>query len=131
MRKEGKDVSLIASSFMVGESLKAASELGKCGIDAEVLDLRTVKPLDVRMILKSVEKTGRAVVVDSGWKTCGLAAEVSAIIAENDIRVLKSPIRRITLPDIPAPAGRSLESNYYVKHSGIVDAVVKLVGAQV
>ena len=112
IRKEGKDVSLIASSFMVGESLKAASELGKCGIDAEVLDLRTVKPLDVDMILKSVEKTGRAVVVDSGWKTCGLAAEVSAIIAENDIKTLKSPIRRITLPDIPAPAGRSLESNY-------------------
>jgi len=67
IRKEGKDVSLIASSFMVGESLKAASELGKHGIDAEVLDLRTVKPLDVDMILKSVEKTGRAVIVDSGW----------------------------------------------------------------
>jgi pyruvate dehydrogenase E1 component beta subunit len=80
------------------------------------------------MILKSVEKTGRAVVVDSGWKTCGLAAEVSAVIAENDIRILKSPIRRITLPDIPAPAARSMESRYYVKHPDIVDAVINLIG---
>jgi len=119
---------LIASSFMVGESLKAAAELERHDIDAEVLDPRTVKPLDVDMILKSVEKTGRAVVVDSGWKTCGLAAEISAIIAENDIRILKSPIRRITLPDIPAPAARSMESNYYVKHPIIVDAVRKLIG---
>jgi pyruvate/2-oxoglutarate/acetoin dehydrogenase E1 component len=57
-----------------------------------------------------------------------LAAEISAIIAENDIRILKSPIRRITLPDIPAPAARSMESNYYVKHPVIVDAVRKLIG---
>lgn len=128
IRKEGKDVSLIASSFMVGESLKAAAELGKHGIDAEVLDLRTIKPLDEEMILKSVGKTGRAVIVDSGWKTCGLAAEVSAIIAENDIGILKSPIRRITIPDIPGPAARSLENKYYVKHPTIVDAVRKLVG---
>jgi len=131
IRKEGKDVSLIASSFMVVESLKAESELQKRGIDAEVLDLRTVKPLDVDMILKSVKKTGRAVIVDSGWKTCGLAAEISAIIAENDTRALKSPIRRITLPDIPAPAARSMESKYYLKHPNIVDAVVNLVGAHV
>ena len=128
IRKEGKDVSLIASSFMVGESLKAASELEKFDIDAEVLDLRTVKPLDVELILKSVAKTGRAVIVDSGWKTCGLAAEVCAIIAENDLGRLKSPVRRVTLPDIPAPATRSLETSYYVKHPNIVDAVVKSIG---
>jgi len=131
IKKEGKDVSLIASSFMVGESMKAASELEKHGIYAEVLDLRTVKPLDVDMILKSVEKTGRAVIVDSGWKTCGLAAEISAIIAENDIRALKSPICRITLPDIPAPAARSMENGYYVKHPKIVDSVRNLVAANV
>ena len=113
---------------MVGESLKAAAELERQDIDAEVLDPRTVKPLDVDMILKSVEKTGRAVVVDSGWKTCGLAAEISAIIAENDIRILKSPVRRVTLPDTPAPAARSMESGYYAKNPNIVDAVRKLVG---
>jgi pyruvate/2-oxoglutarate/acetoin dehydrogenase E1 component len=127
VRKEGKDVSVFASSFLVGESLKAAAELEKYNVDAEVVDLRTVKPLDVDMILESANKTGRAVIVDSGWKTCGLAAEISAIIAENDIRKLKSPIKRMTLPDIPAPASRSLEKNYYINFSNIVDVVLKLV----
>jgi len=131
IRKEGKDISVIATSFLVGESLKAAAELDRYKIDVEVVDLRTVKPLDVDMILKSVEKTGRAVVVDSGWKTCGLAAEVLAIIAENNIRILKSPIRRITLPDIPAPASRTLEKSYFLGPSNIVDAVLKLVGTGV
>ncbi len=130
IRKEGKDVSLIASSFMVGESLKAASELEKHGVNAEVLDLRTVKPLDVELILKTVEKTGRTVIVDSGWKTCGLAAEISAIIAENDIGILKSPIRRMTLPDVPAPASRSMESKYYFKYPEIVNAVIKIMGVR-
>ena len=129
IRKEGKDVSVIASSFLVGETLKAAVELEKYNVDVEVVDLRTVKPLDVDMILGSVKKTGRAVIVDSGWKACGLAAEVSAIISENDIRILKSPIRRITLPDIPAPASRSLEKTYYVVSTNIVDSVLKIVGA--
>jgi pyruvate dehydrogenase E1 component beta subunit len=131
IRKEGKDVSVIASSFLVGESLKAAVELEKHNVNVEVVDLRTVKPLDVDMILKSVKKTGRAVIVDPGWKTCGLAAEVSAIISENDIRILKSPIRRITLPDIPAPASRSLEKAYYINSANIVDAVLNLVDTSV
>jgi pyruvate dehydrogenase E1 component beta subunit len=131
IRKEGKDVSVIASSFLVGESLKAAVELEKNNVDVEIVDLRTVKPLDVDMILKSVKKTGRAVIVDPGWKTCGLAAEVSAIISENDIRILKSPIRRITLPDIPAPASRSLEKAYYINSANIVDAVLNLVDTSV
>lgn len=131
VRKEGKDASVFASSFLVGESLKAAAELGKYNIDVEVVDLRTVKPLDVDLILKSVKKTGRAVIVDSGWKTCGLAAEISAIISENDIRILKSPIRRITLPDIPAPASRSLEKGYYVTSPVIIDVVLKLMGSYI
>jgi acetoin:2,6-dichlorophenolindophenol oxidoreductase subunit beta len=129
IRREGKHVSVIATSFMVGESLQAAKELEKYDIDMEILDLRTVKPLDVEMILKSAEKTGRVIIVDYGWRTCGLAAEISAIIAENDVGILKSPIRRITLPDIPAPASRSLEKTYYIKSSNIVDAVLKIVGA--
>ena len=131
IRREGKHVSVIATSVMVGESLQAAKELEKYDIDVEILDLRTVKPLDVEMILKSAEKTGRVIIVDYGWRTCGLAAEISAIIAENDIGILKSPIRRITLPDIPAPASRSLEKTYYIKSSIIVDAALKIVGAVV
>ncbi|PWB68393.1 MAG: alpha-ketoacid dehydrogenase subunit beta [Deltaproteobacteria bacterium] len=129
VRREGKDVSVIASSYLVGEAVKAASTLEPSGIDVEVVDLRTVKPLDVDLILASVEKTGRAVIVDPGWKMCGLAAEISAVISENSIGCLKSPIRRVTLPDIPAPASRSLEENYYISSRNIVDTIMQLVGA--
>lgn len=129
VRKPGKDVSVIASSYLVGEALKAASVLEKSGVDMEVVDLRTVKPLDKSLILKSVEKTGRVVIVDPGWKTCGLAAEVAAIIAENHPGWLKSPIRRVTLPDIPAPAARSLEDTYYIGSKNIVDAVSRTMNA--
>jgi len=125
VRREGKDVSLIASSYMVGEALKAATILERSGVEAEVVDLRTVKPLDVALILASVKKTGRAVVVDSGWKTCGLAAEVVAVIAENDLGRSISSIRRVALPDIPAPASRSLEKGYFIDAQNIVDAVMQ------
>jgi pyruvate dehydrogenase E1 component beta subunit len=124
VRREGKDVSLIASSFMVVESLKAAAILERSGVDAEVVDLRTVKPLDVPLILASVGKTGRAVIVDSGWRTCGLAAEVAAVIAENGLDGGRLSVRRVALPDTPAPASRSLEERYYVDARKIVDAVI-------
>ncbi len=131
VRREGKDVSLIALSSMAGEALKAATVLERAGVDAEVVDLRTAKPLDVALILQSVGKTGRAVIADPGWKTCGLAAEVSALIAENDPGCLKSPVRRVTLPDIPAPASRSLEEKYFVNSRHILDAVTGLIGIDV
>jgi len=125
VRREGKDVSVIASSFMVSEAMKAATMLERSGVDAEVVDLRTVKPLDIPLILASVEKTGRVVIVDSGWRTCGLAAEVAAIIAENDLCRRKSCIRRVTLPDMPAPASRSLEDGYFIGARAIVEMVMK------
>jgi pyruvate dehydrogenase E1 component beta subunit len=105
--------------------------LERSGVDAEVVDLRTVKPLDVALIRKSVRKTGRAVIADPGWRTCGLAAEVAAVIAEDDPGCLKSPIRRVTLPDIPAPASRSLEEKYYINSNHIVDAVTQSAGVNI
>jgi pyruvate dehydrogenase E1 component beta subunit len=131
VRREGKDVSVIASSYLVGEAIKAASALEQSGVDVEVVDLRTVKPLDVNLILKSIEKTGRAVIVDPGWKTCGLAAEIAAVISENNIGCLKSPIRRVTLPDIPAPASRALEEKYYINSTNIVDTIMQLIGPNI
>lgn len=128
VRREGTDVSVICSSYLVGEAIKAASALERSGVDVEVVDLRTVKPLDVDLILKSVEKTGRAVIVDSGWKTCGLSAEIAAVISENNIGCLKSPIRRVTLPDIPAPASRTLEEKYYISSVNIVSTIMQLIG---
>jgi len=113
IRKIGRDLTLVASSYMAQEALQASLWLSKNGIEAEVIDLRTIKPLDRDLILGSVEKTGRLIIIDGGWKTCGLAAEIAAGVAENNPACLKAPIKRVTLPDCPAPASASLEKVYY------------------
>ena len=124
VRREGKDITVVATSFMAHESMKAVQELEKEGIDVEFIDPRTVKPIDQDLILKSVMKTGRLLVVDGGWKTCGLAAEISAMVSESVFEYLKAPIKRLTLPDCPAPASAELEKEFY-KYSGDVVEVVK------
>ena len=121
--KEGKDVTVAVVSYMVAEAQKAVAELAGAGIDAELLDLRTVKPLDQELVLSSVRKTGRLVVADVGWKTCSVAAEVSALVAENAFEYLKAPIRRVTLPDCPAPASAVLENVFYRDSRDVVSAV--------
>lgn len=119
IRKKGKDLTLVSSSYMVIESLKASEILQKDGVSVEVIDLRTVKPVDEDLILNSVKKTGRLVVVDGGWKFCGYAAEISASVSEHIFKYLKAPVERITLPDNPAPASRALERAYYPSHEQI------------
>ena len=109
IRKKGADLTLVSSSYMTIESLRAAQELAEDGIDVELIDLRTVKPLDEDILLKSVKKTGKMVIADGGWKNCGISADVSALVSEKAFQYLKAPIRRVTLPDSPAPAGRMLE----------------------
>ena len=123
IRKRGKDVTIVSVSYMALESLKAVKELSKTGIDAELIDLRTVKPLDTTLILKSVEKTGRLVIADGGWRTCGIGAEISALVSENGFRFLKAPIKRVTLPDSPAPSSPVLEQAYYKTSHDIILAV--------
>jgi len=124
IRREGEDVTVVATSYMVYEAIEASENLDKEGIDVEVLDLRSLKPLDADLLLKSVRKTGRLVIVDGGWKTCGVSAEISARIAENDVfRSLRAPIVRVTLPDTPAPASSALEKVYYPRAERIVAAV--------
>jgi len=113
IRKKGADLTLVSSSYMVIESLRAAQELAEDGIDVELIDLRTVKPLDEDILLKSVKKTGKMVIADGGWKNCGISADVSAFVSEKAFQYLKAPIRRVTLPDSPAPASRMLEKKYY------------------
>ena len=124
VRREGKDITVVAASFMAHESMKAVQELEKEGIDVEFIDPRTVKPIDQDLILKSVMKTGRLLVVDGGWKTCGLAAEISAMVSESVFEYLKAPIKRVTLPDCPAPASAELEKEFY-KYSGDIVGAVK------
>ena len=126
VRREGKDVSIVATSFMVHEAVKAAHELKEKGVEAEVLDLRSLKPLDEGLILNSVKKTGRLVVADGGWKSFGAAAEVAALVAENAFSALKAPIKRVTLPDAPAPASSELEKIYYPKADIIVNAIYSI-----
>ncbi|MFA6413962.1 MAG: pyruvate dehydrogenase complex E1 component subunit beta [Syntrophales bacterium] len=125
--RTGNDVTVVASSFMVQESIKAAEILVKEGINVEVIDLRTIKPLDEKLICASVQKTGRLIVVDGGWRTCGLAAEVSALVSERAFGDLKASVVRITLPDCPAPASATLEKSYYRTSADIIRAVKSII----
>lgn len=124
VRRKGKDVTVVATSYMVYEAIKASESLESEGTDAEVIDLRSLKPLDENLLFNSVRKTERLVVVDGGWKTSGVAAEISARVAENDaFKSLKAPIMRVTLPDTPAPASSVLEKIYYPRAEKIMTAV--------
>jgi pyruvate/2-oxoglutarate/acetoin dehydrogenase E1 component len=128
LRKEGKDVTVVATSYMVHEATEAADILSKEGIDVEVIDLRSLKPLDENLLFSSVKKTGRLIVADGGWKTCGIAAEISARIGESAIfKRLKAPIMRVSLPDTPAPASCALEEVYYPKAKDIISAIKRIV----
>jgi acetoin:2,6-dichlorophenolindophenol oxidoreductase subunit beta len=103
VKREGKDVTIVAVSIMVPRALEAAETLAREGISAEVIDPRTLVPLDKETILRSVAKTGRAVVADESQLTCGVAAELAAVIAENGFASLKAPIRRVGIPNVPVP----------------------------
>ena len=127
MRKPGKDITIIAASYMVTEAYNAALKLAKDGIDAEVIDLRTLRPLDEELILTSVKKTGRVVVADTGWKTGGITAEISALIVEKGFAFLKAPVLRVACPDVPTPAGYTLEEAFYAGMPEIIAVVRKLV----
>jgi len=126
VRRQGADLTIAAISYMVSESLGAAGALAHEGIEAEVLDLRTAKPLDEETLLESVQRTGRLVVADVGWVTGGFAAEIAARVTEKGFRHLKAPVKRVALPDVPAPASRALEQVYYRTAQDIVKAAKEL-----
>jgi len=126
VRRQGADLTIAAISYMVSESLGAAEALAHEGIEAEVVDLRTAKPLDEEALLRSVQRTGRLVVADVGWVTGGFAAEIAARVTEKGFRHLKAPVKRVALPDVPAPASRALEQVYYRTAQDIVKAAKEL-----
>jgi len=126
VRKQGKDITIVATSYMVVEAMKAAESLKNAGIDAEVVDLRSIKPLDEELLLESVAKTGRLVIADGGWKTCGVAAEVITVVTEKAFDCLKASPARVTLPDTPAPASSVLEKEYYPGANQIMTKVKKI-----
>lgn len=107
--REGRDISLFATSRMVIESMKAAELLAADGIAAEVIDLRTLRPLDVGAIKRSIAKTHHAVVVNEGWQFCGYAAELSATIMDHAFDDLDAPVQRVAMPDMAVPYSEPLE----------------------
>jgi len=126
VRRPGKDVTVVAISHLVLEAFNAAQELAAEGLEVEVIDPRTLRPLDEDLILNSVAKTGRLVIADSGWKTGGVTAEIGAMVAEKGFDLLKAPIIRLACPDLPTPAGYSLEEAYYIGKEDIMKAVRQL-----
>ena len=121
--KEGKDVTIVSYSIGVGVALDAAKKLADEGIDAEVIDLRTLRPLDKQTVLKSLAKTNRMVVAEEGWPTCSIASEIIAIAMEEGFDDLDAPVRRVTNIDVPLPYAANLEKSALLNVDGVVEAV--------
>lgn len=124
--KEGKDITLVAVGPMVGESLKAAASLQKAGIAAEVIDVRTIHPIDLPSIINSVQKTGRLIVADADWAPCGVAGEIIASVSEQAFSSLKQHPVRIAWPHISVPSSQSIEAQFYPGAKEIEKAALKL-----
>jgi len=123
IKRPGKDVTLIGIQKTVEVALTAARELEKMGIDAEVVDPRTLSPLDTKTLLDSARKTGRVVIVDESYPRCGMAADFSAIITENLFGQLKAPVARVTPPHTPIPFSAALEDEWMPSARKVVEAV--------
>ncbi len=122
--REGHDVTLVGSSYSTQVCLDAAAELAQQGTSCDVIDLRVLNPLDITLVIESVLKTGRLMVVDGGWRTCGVAGEVIASVYESiPANRFKSRPIRMTLPDAPAPTSQPLEEIYYTKARDVVRKV--------
>jgi pyruvate dehydrogenase E1 component beta subunit len=123
--REGKDVTVVAISKVVYEALWAAEELNKEGLSVEVIDLRTLVPLDKDSILNSVEKSKRLLVVDEDYRSYGMSGEIISLVAENGL-TLKSPPLRIPYPDVPVPYSRVLEKFVLPDKGNIIEAIKKM-----
>lgn len=126
--KKGTDVSIVAISYMVIEALRAAEQLTASGISAEVIDIRTVSPLDEETILNSVRKTGRLIVADTAARSFGMSAEIIARTTESAWDQLKSPPVRVALPDIPVPTSPALANELYPCPEDLANAALTLFG---
>lgn len=131
IRKMGTDITIIAYSAMVQKALQAAEELSKEGINTEIIDLRILRPLDTETIINSVAKTHRVVIVDEGWKTGSLSAEIMARIVENAFYELDAPVLRVCSAEIPIPYPKHLEDAAIPQVSSIIEAVKQVVSHHV
>ena len=126
--RDGRDVTIVSYSIGVGFSLDAAEKLAADGIDAEVIDLRTIRPLDKATILASLAKTNRLVVAEEGWATCSIGSEIAAICMEEGFDDLDAPVLRIANEDVPMPYAANLERAALINADKIVGGVRKLLG---
>ena len=120
--RPGNDVTIVSWSIGMTYALKAAEELAKEGIEAEVIDLRTLRPMDTDTIIESVKKTGRAVTVEEGWPQSGVGAEIAARIMENAFDYLDAPVTRVTGKDVPMPYAANLEKLALPSVAEVVEA---------
>lgn len=127
IKKQGSDVTIVATSYMVHKALNAAATLEKQGIEAEVVDPRTLTPLDKASIIASVKRTGRLVIVSEDCKTAGVSAEITAVVAEQAIDYLDAPIKRVTATDTPIPFSPPLEQYVIPNEQSIIKAVKEVV----
>ena len=124
--REGKDVTIVSYSIGVGISLEAAEKLAEEGIDAEVIDLRTLRPLDTDTVLKSLAKTNRMIIVEENWATCSIASEIVSVVMEHGFDDLDAPVLRVTNEDVPMPYAANLEKLMLVDVAKVVDAAKKV-----
>ena len=123
VKRKGKDVTIVATAMMVQKSLKAAKRLEEEGINVEIIDPRTLVPLDKTSILESVKKTSRLVIVDEDYERCGFASEVAAIVADELFDSLEAPIKRVCTPNVPIPFAPVLEKTVIADEQKIIKTV--------
>ena len=126
VRRKGRDVTLVGYAKTVGACLAAADALAARGVDAEVIDLRSLKPIDESTLVASARRTGRVVVVHEASRLCGVGAEVASIVNEHAFHALKAPVARVTGPDVPAPSSHVLEQAFVPQPGAIVDAAMAM-----
>ena len=126
--KQGKDITIVTSSHMTLETLKAAECLEKDGVEVEVIDLRSLRPLDEDTIIESAKKTGHLIVVDGAWRFMSVSAEIITLIVEKAFTHLKQPPCRITFPDLPTPTSWALANQYYPRAINIISKVEDILG---
>lgn len=123
IKREGTDCTVVSFGKVIKEAYKAADELAKDGVNIEIIDIRTIRPLDYETIIKSVKKTNRLVVLEEAWPFGSVASEISYMVQQKAFDFLDAPIKRITTPDAPAPFSSKLFENWYPKAEQVIEAV--------
>lgn len=123
IKREGTDCTVVSFGKVIKEAYKAADELAKDGVNIEIIDIRTIRPLDYKTIIKSVKKTNRLVVLEEAWPFGSVASEISYMVQQKAFDFLDAPIKRITTPDAPAPFSSKLFENWYPKAEQVIEAV--------